>query len=82
MTFGEKIEKATNETLKKCFIETAREVCGVEPTKKKISDIQIGKPVFHNGLTFIVSRKNGITILSDGTEIDFLTSVKEYLLTI
>ena len=81
MTFNERVSEKVNESLKKCFVSTIKEVCGTEPTKRKISDIQVGKPVFHNGLQFVVSRKNGITKLSDGTTYSFLTSIKEYLLT-
>lgn len=82
MGFNEKVNAKVDETLKKCFIETVKEVCGTNPANKKIADIQVGKPVYHNGLQFVISRKNGITTLSDGTKYDFLTSIKKYLLTI
>ena len=81
MTFNERVSEKVNEDLKRCFVSTIKDVCGTEPTNKKIIEIQIGKPVFHNGLQFVVSRKNGITTLSDGTKYDFLTGIKECLLT-
>ena len=76
------VEVTVNNTLFNAFSFAVKSTYRRMPVKRKIADIKVGTPVFHDGLTFVKAKKNGTVILADGTIYDFMTSVKTGIYTI
>ena len=77
-----KVNAEVTKTLFNAFLNAVKVTYGKNVTEKKIAEIKIGSPVFHNGLNIIVEKHNGIIKLSDGTTYDFIIATKEKLFTI
>lgn len=80
--FGIDIKIEVNKSLFRAFKYAVEKTYKRNVTEKKIAEIAIGAPVFHDGLNIVIEKRNGKIKLSDGTEYDFITATKEKLFTI
>ena len=76
------VNAETKSTLFDAFKFAVKSVYRHDTIERKIADIKVGSPVFHNGLKFVKSKSNGKVVLTDGTTYDFITAIKTKLFTI
>ena len=77
-----KVNAEVAKSLFTAFSKAVKSTYHKEICKKKIAEIKVGAPVFHDGLNIVIEKRKGVIKLSDGTTYDFITATKEKLFTI